>query len=159
MKAVVQDMYGPTEVLDLRDIATPEPGPDDVLVQVRAAGVNPADWHCMTGMPYLMRLMGFGLRAPASRTRGLDVAGRVEAVGTNVTRFRPGDEVYGTCEGSFAEYARGRQDRLAPKPASTSPSSRRQPFPPPPSPPSRACATEGRCRQDTRSWSSARREA
>lgn len=117
MKAVVQDMYGSAEVLELRDIDTPDPGPDDVLVQVCAAGVNPADWHCMTGMPYLMRLMGYGLRAPKSPVRGLDVAGRVEAVGANVTRFRPGDEVYGACDGSFAEYACGRQDRLAPKPA------------------------------------------
>jgi NADPH:quinone reductase-like Zn-dependent oxidoreductase len=114
MKAVVQDTYGPAEVLELRDIDKPEPGPDDVLVQVCAAGVNPADWHCMTGMPYLMRLMGYGLRAPRSRVRGLDVAGRVEAVGANVTRLRPGDEVYGACDGSFAEYACGRQDRLAP---------------------------------------------
>ncbi|MDL5205769.1 NAD(P)-dependent alcohol dehydrogenase [Streptomyces sp. ALI-76-A] len=117
MKAVVQDTYGSAEVLDLRDIDRPEPGPDDVIVQVCAAGVNPADWHCMTGKPYLMRLMGFGLRVPRSRVRGLDVAGRVEAVGGNVTRFRPGDEVYGVCDGSFAEYGRGRQDRLAPKPA------------------------------------------
>jgi NADPH:quinone reductase-like Zn-dependent oxidoreductase len=117
MKAVVQDRYGSADVLELRDIDKPEPGPDDVLVQVCAAGVNPADWHCMTGLPYLMRLMGYGLRAPKSHVRGLDVAGRVEAVGTNVARFRPGDEVYGACDGSFAEYARGRQDRLAPKPA------------------------------------------
>ncbi|GAA2848097.1 NAD(P)-dependent alcohol dehydrogenase [Streptosporangium fragile] len=116
MKAIVQDRYGPADVLELRDIDPPAVGDDDVLVRVRAAGVDAGVVHLVTGLPYLLRL-GFGLRAPRSRVRGMDVAGLVEAVGRNVTRFRPGDEVFGTCEGAFAEYARARQDRLAPKPA------------------------------------------
>src|SRR5215831_6052560 len=104
MKAIVQDTYGSPDVLELRDIDKPVVGEDDVLVRVHAAGVDPGVWHLMTGLPYLVRIMGFGLRRPKIRTRGRDVAGRVEAVGANVTRFRPGDVVYGTCEGSFAQY-------------------------------------------------------
>ncbi|MBB2913006.1 NADPH:quinone reductase-like Zn-dependent oxidoreductase [Streptosporangium becharense] len=117
MKAIVQDTYGPADVLKLGDIDPPVPGDDDVLVRVHAAGVDAGVVHLVTGRPYLLRLFGFGLRAPKTRVRGMDVAGRVEAVGRNVTRFRPGDEVFGTCEGSFAEYARGRQDKFAPKPS------------------------------------------
>ncbi|MEV6400616.1 NAD(P)-dependent alcohol dehydrogenase [Streptomyces sp. NPDC051907] len=117
MKAIVQDTYGSLDVLELRDIAKPAPGPDDVLVKVHAAGVDPGVWHLTTGMPYLLRIMGFGLRAPKVRVRGLDVAGRVEAVGANVTRFKPGDEVFGTCEGSFAEYGCAPAHKFAPKPA------------------------------------------
>ncbi|MFJ8076612.1 NAD(P)-dependent alcohol dehydrogenase [Streptomyces sp. NPDC096176] len=116
MKAIVQDVYGPADVLQLRDIDKPAPGDDDVLIRVRAAGVDPSVWHLMTGQPYPMRLMGFGLRTPRLRVRGWDVSGTVEAVGGNVTRFRPGDEVFGTCEGSFAEYACTPADRLAAKP-------------------------------------------
>ncbi|MFD5267808.1 NAD(P)-dependent alcohol dehydrogenase [Streptomyces sp. NPDC058335] len=116
MKAIVQDVYGPAEVLELRDIDKPVAGDDDVLVRVRAAGVDPSVWHLMTGLPYPIRIMGFGLRRPKLQIRGWDVAGTVEAVGRNVTRFRPGDEVFGTCEGSFAEYACTREDRLAAKP-------------------------------------------
>jgi NADPH:quinone reductase-like Zn-dependent oxidoreductase len=86
-------------------------------VQVHAAGVDQGVWHLMAGLPYLLRLAGFGLRAPKNPVRGYDLAGRVEAVGESVTGFRPGDEVFGTCTGSFAEYARARPDRLAPKPA------------------------------------------
>ncbi len=112
MKAIVQDRYGSADVLRLDDIDMPTPGDDDVLVRVHAAGVDPGVWHLMTGLPYLVRL-GFGLRAPKHRVRGLDVAGRVEKVGGNVTGFKPGDRVFGTCDGSFAEYACTRQDRLA----------------------------------------------
>ncbi|WP_208298536.1 NAD(P)-dependent alcohol dehydrogenase [Streptomyces liangshanensis] len=117
MKAMVQDAYGPPDVLELRDIDRPEPRPDEVLVRVHAAAVDPGVWHLVAGLPYVVRLGGYGLRTPKARVRGMDVAGRVEAIGADVTRFRPGDEVFGTAEGSFAEYTRARQDRLAPKPA------------------------------------------
>lgn len=117
MKAIVQDSYGPADVLRLRDIDRPAPGEGEVLVRVHAAGVDAGVVHLMTGKPYLLRLFGFGLRAPKIKVRGADVAGRVEAVGRGVTRFRPGDEVFGTCVGAFAEYARARQDDLAHKPA------------------------------------------
>jgi NADPH:quinone reductase-like Zn-dependent oxidoreductase len=117
MRAIVQDTYGSADVLELRDIAKPAVGADDLLVRVHAAGVDPGVWHLMTGLPYLVRIFGFGLRVPKYRVRGRDVAGRVEAVGENVTQFHPGDEVFGICEGSFAEYACARKDRLALKPA------------------------------------------
>ncbi len=121
MKAIAQDAYGSADVLGMRDIGRPSIGDDEVLVRVRAAGVDPGVWHLMTGQPYLVRAMGFGLRKPKVAVRGRDVAGVVEAVGAHVTRFGPGDEVYGTCEsGSFAEYAAARQGRLAAKPASLS---------------------------------------
>jgi NADPH:quinone reductase-like Zn-dependent oxidoreductase len=116
MKAIVQDKYGSTDVLELREIDRPTIGPDDVLVRVRAAGVDPGVWHLMTGLPYLIRVMGYGLRAPKWRIRGRALSGSVELVGENVTGFHPGDEVFGTCEGSFADYASARADRLAPKP-------------------------------------------
>ena len=105
------------DVLRLERDRRPEIGDDDVLVRVRAAGVHIGDWHVMTGLPYLLRIVGFGLRAPKARVRGMDVAGTVEAVGKNVTRFQVGDEVFGTCNGSFAEYAAARADTLALKPA------------------------------------------
>jgi NADPH:quinone reductase-like Zn-dependent oxidoreductase len=117
MKAIVQDRYGGVEVLSLAEIDRPVAGPDQVLVQVRAAGVGPDVWHLMTGRPYLVRVIGTGLRAPRLRVRGMDAAGRVEAVGANVTGFRPGDDVFGEADGSFAEYALARPDRLARKPA------------------------------------------
>ncbi|MEU0516403.1 NAD(P)-dependent alcohol dehydrogenase [Streptosporangium sp. NPDC006007] len=117
MKAIVQETYGSADVLELRDIDPPTAGDDDVLIRVRAAGVDAGVVHLMTGLPYLLRLFGYGLRAPRVRVRGVEVAGRVEAVGRDVTRFQPGDEVFGTCGGAFAEYARGRQDRFAHKPA------------------------------------------
>src|SRR5881394_81307 len=101
MKAVVQDAYGSADVLHLGEVDRPEIGDGDVLVRVHAAGVDRGVWHLMTGQPYVMRVAGFGLRAPKTRIRGREVAGRVEAVGRDVTRFRPGDEVMGTCEGSF----------------------------------------------------------
>jgi NADPH:quinone reductase-like Zn-dependent oxidoreductase len=117
MKAIVQDVYGSADVLRLEEIGKPTPREGEVLIRVRAAGVDPGVWHLMTGRPYLFRAMGFGLRAPKVRVRGRDVTGTVEAVGTNVTRFKPGDEVFGTAEGSFAEYVCAREDKLAPKPA------------------------------------------
>ncbi|MDQ3974008.1 MAG: NAD(P)-dependent alcohol dehydrogenase [Actinomycetota bacterium] len=117
MKAVVQDAYGSADVLELRDIDRPPIGDDGVLVRVHAAGVDRGVWHLMTGLPYLLRIAGYGLRTPKNRVRGREVAGHVEAIGKDVTRFRPGDEVMGICEGSFAEYACAREDKLAPKPA------------------------------------------
>jgi NADPH:quinone reductase-like Zn-dependent oxidoreductase len=117
MKAIVQDAYGSADVLALRDIDKPEAGDGEVLVRVHAAGVDRGAWHLMTGLPYPIRLAGVGFRAPKNKVLGSEVAGQVEAVGRDVTRFRPGDEVMGTCHGAFAEYACGRQDRLAAKPA------------------------------------------
>jgi NADPH:quinone reductase-like Zn-dependent oxidoreductase len=115
MKAIVQDTYGSMDALELRDVDRPEIGDDEVLVRVRAAGVNPADWAIMSGLPYVARPV-YGLRKPKNAVRGTDVAGQVEAVGTGVTRFRPGDEVFGWCVGAFAEYAVS-EDALALKPA------------------------------------------
>jgi NADPH:quinone reductase-like Zn-dependent oxidoreductase len=120
MQAVVQDQYGSAEVLRYTTVARPTPGEGDVLVRIRAAGVHIGDWHVMTGQPYLMRIMGFGLRAPKTRVRGTDMAGTVVAVGARVTGVQVGDEVYGTCHGAYAEYATARPDTLAPKPASLS---------------------------------------
>ena len=97
MKAIVQAAYGSPNVLQLHDIDKPVVGDGGVLVRVQAAGVDPGVWHLTAGLPYLVRLMGLGLRAPKRRVPGMDVAGRVEAVGKNVTRFRPGDEVFGAC--------------------------------------------------------------
>ena len=120
MKAMTQDRYGSADVLALRDIATPVAGDDEVLIRVRAAGVGPDVWHLMTGLPYFVRLMGVGLRRPKTRVVGWDVAGTVEAVGKDATQFQPGAEIYGTCRGAFAEYACGRADKLARKPANLS---------------------------------------
>lgn len=117
MKAIVQDTYGSADVLELRDIDTPVVGDDDVLVRVLAASVHIGDWHVMTGLPYMLRIIGFGLRKPKAGVRGQDFAGRVETVGTNVTQVQRGDEVFGICDGSFAEYATARTDKVAPKPA------------------------------------------
>jgi NADPH:quinone reductase-like Zn-dependent oxidoreductase len=117
MKAIVQDSYGETDVLQFRDVARPEIGDREVLVRVHAAGVDRGVWHVMAGRPYLIRLAGFGVRRPKRRGVGTDVAGRVEAVGSQVTRFRPGDEVLGGGTGAFAEYAVAREDRLVAKPA------------------------------------------
>ena len=119
MQAIVQDRYGtvPEDVLRLGQIARPEIRGDEVLVRVRAAGVDRGTWHLMTGLPYAVRMAGYGLRGPRTRVPGLDVAGIVEAVGRDVTGLEPGDEVFGTCRGSFAQYAPARASRLAPKPA------------------------------------------
>jgi NADPH:quinone reductase-like Zn-dependent oxidoreductase len=116
MKAITQDTYGSTDVLEFRDIDDPVVGENDVLLQVKAAGVEIGTWHVMAGKPYLLRIMGFGLRKPKVLVRGRDVAGVVEAVGKDVTRFKPGDEVFGTADGSFAEYASAPESRLALKP-------------------------------------------
>ena len=117
MQAIVQDSYGSADVLRLARTPIPEIADDEVLVRVRAAGVHIGDWHMMMGQPYLMRIMGFGFREPKARVRGIDVAGTVNAVGKDVTRFQSGDDVFGTCDGSFAEFATAREDTLALKPA------------------------------------------
>ena len=117
MKAIFRDEYGSPDVLQLRDIDKPEIGDDEVLLRVHAAGVGRDVWHVMAGLPYPIRLAGYGLRGPKNPVIGSDVAGVVEAVGEDVSRFQPGDEVFGIGEGSFAEYARAREDKLAPKPA------------------------------------------
>ena len=119
MKAIIQDEYGSTDVLALRDVEKPEIGDDEVLVRVHAAGVNIADWAIMSGLPYVARPV-YGLRKPKNPVRGSDVAGTVEAVGTGVARLHPGDEVFGEAVGSFAEYASASEGKLAPKPANLS---------------------------------------
>jgi NADPH:quinone reductase-like Zn-dependent oxidoreductase len=116
MHAVVQDRYGSADVLHHATVSRPTAGEDDVLIRVRAAGLQLGDWHLMTGQPYLMRVMGFGLRAPKARVRGTDVAGTVVAVGAHVGAVQIGDEVFGTCDGAYAEYATARPGTLAPKP-------------------------------------------
>jgi NADPH:quinone reductase-like Zn-dependent oxidoreductase len=117
MKAIVRDAYGSADVLELRDIDRPVVGADEVLVRVHAAGVDQGVWHVMAGLPYPIRLAGYGLRAPKNPVLGADVAGVVQAVGKEVSRFQPGDEVFGIATGSYAEYARASENRLAPKPA------------------------------------------
>ena len=120
MQAIVQRRYGatPEDVLRLEQIVRPAMDDDEVLVRVRAAGVDRGTVHLMTGTPYLMRILGFGLRAPKNAVPGWAVAGTVEAVGKKVTGLEPGDEVFGTCRGSFAQYAAARAGWLVPKPAS-----------------------------------------
>jgi NADPH:quinone reductase-like Zn-dependent oxidoreductase len=122
MKAIRYDRYGPPDVLELRDVGMPAVGADEVLVRVRAASVNPLDWHFMRGAPYLVRLMaGLSRPKPTASRLGADMAGSVEAVGRNVTEFRPGDEVFGGLEdrGTLAEYITIRQDgAVLTKPAS-----------------------------------------
>jgi len=117
MQAIVQQEYGTAAVLSVAEIDRPVIGAGDVLVQVRAAGLDRGTWHLMAGLPYVVRLAGYGLRAPKTAVPGLDVAGLVVAVGRDVTRFRPGDEVFGISKGSFAEFAAARADKLALKPA------------------------------------------
>jgi len=116
MQAIVQDTYGTAAVLKAREIDKPEIGDHDVLIRVRAAGVNPADWAIVSGLPYIARPI-YGLRKPKNIVRGTDVAGTVEAVGSGVTRFNPGDEVFGWSNGSYAEYTAAAEDSLALKPA------------------------------------------
>jgi NADPH:quinone reductase-like Zn-dependent oxidoreductase len=115
MRAIVYRTYGSADVLHVEEIDRPEAGENDVLVRVRAAGLDRGTWHFMTGLPYLGRL-AFGLRVPKNHVLGLDVAGTVVEVGSKVTRFQPGDEVFGVARGSFAEYAAAREDKLGPKP-------------------------------------------
>jgi NADPH:quinone reductase-like Zn-dependent oxidoreductase len=118
MKAIVQERFGPPDVLRLVDTDVPEVGADDVLVRVHAAAVNPYDWHVMRGDPLVARLMGgVGLTRPKARVAGVDAAGRVAAVGENVRGLEPGEEVLGFCLGAFAEYARAAADKVVPKPA------------------------------------------
>jgi NADPH:quinone reductase-like Zn-dependent oxidoreductase len=109
MKAIVQERYGSPDVLELRDVDKPVPDADEVLVRVRAASVNALDWHYMRGDPYLMRAT-LGLRGPKVNIRGRDFAGVVEAVGRDVQRLRPGDEVFGEADGAFAEYVWANRD-------------------------------------------------
>jgi NADPH:quinone reductase-like Zn-dependent oxidoreductase len=120
MKAIVRDAYGPADSLELRDIDKPKIAHDEVLVRVHAAGVDRGVWHVMTGLPYPIRLAGYGLRVPKNPVLGADLAGVVQAVGNDVTRFQPGDEVFGIGKGTFAEYAPAAENKLAPKPATLS---------------------------------------
>ena len=117
MKAIIQDRYGePADVLALQEIDKPRVKEGEVLVRVHAASVNIGDCHVMRGVPYIMR-PAFGLRRPRNRIPGMDIAGKVEAVGADVTQFQPGDEVFGWGKGAFAEYATVEADNLLPKPA------------------------------------------
>ncbi|TCC08783.1 NAD(P)-dependent alcohol dehydrogenase [Kribbella soli] len=120
MWAVVQDTYGDAGVLRHERIGRPEVTGNEVLVRVQAAGLDRGTWHLMTGKPYLMRIAGLGFRGPKVRVLGRDLAGTVEAVGSAVTRFAVGDEVYGAGRGSFAEYAVAVEDQLARKPVNLS---------------------------------------
>ena len=120
MKAIVQDRYGGLDTLEYKDIDRPAPKDDEVLVRVHAAGLDRGVWHVMAGLPYLIRFVGFGVRRPKVRVRGMDVAGRVEAVGKGVTRFQVGDEVFGWADGSYAEYVSAPEGNLAAKPANLS---------------------------------------
>jgi NADPH:quinone reductase-like Zn-dependent oxidoreductase len=119
MKAIVQDAYGTEDVLQYRDIDKPAPRDGEVLVRVRAAGLDRGVWHVMTGLPYLVRVVvpTMGLGRPKVPVRGMDLAGQVEAVGGRVTRFQPGDAVFGWTDGSYAEYASVPEDQLVPMPA------------------------------------------
>jgi NADPH:quinone reductase-like Zn-dependent oxidoreductase len=119
MRAAVRERFGrPADVIEIREVDTPAPGPGELLVRVEAAGVNIAEWYGVTGVPYAGRV-AMGLRRPKTRTLGVDYSGRVEAVGEGVTRFRPGDEIFGGRSGAFAEYVCAREDRaVVPKPAS-----------------------------------------
>lgn len=120
MKALTQIRYGSADLLALSDVKRPVPGADEVLVRVVAAGVNMADWHMMAGKPTIMRLFGVGFRGPKQRIRGSDVAGVVEQVGSAVTEFVLGDEVFGSAEGTFAEFALTTEKRLLLKSANVS---------------------------------------
>jgi NADPH:quinone reductase-like Zn-dependent oxidoreductase len=120
MQALVYEQYGPPDVLELRELAKPVPADDELLVRVHAASVNPFDWHMLTGTPYLVRMQG-GLRGPKGGRLGVDYAGTVETVGAAVTRFEPGDEVFGGRSGAFGEYVTPRAaGAVAKKPANVS---------------------------------------
>ncbi len=116
MKAIVYHDYGSPDVLRYEDVEKPTAGDSEVLIRVRAASVNPYDWHFMRGTPYLMRMQA-GLRKPKATRPGVDVAGQVEAVGGNVTQFKPGDHVFGRCRGALAQYACASEARLVMKPS------------------------------------------
>ena len=119
MKAIAYQQYGPPDVLSLEEIEKPVPGEGEVLVRVHAASVNPYDWHFMRGTPKFAQLF-MGLGKPKSPRLGADTAGVVEVAGPGVTRLKPGDPVFGTCKGSFAEFACGKETQLAIKPPSVS---------------------------------------
>jgi NADPH:quinone reductase-like Zn-dependent oxidoreductase len=120
MKAIVQVSYGSPDQLEFTDIGQPSIGDDDVLVRVVAAGVDQGVWHLVTGLPRAIRLAGFGVRKPKNPVPGMDVAGVVTAVGANVTRFQPGDEVFGSGKGTYAEYTSAPAKNLVSKPANVS---------------------------------------
>src|SRR3989337_2693039 len=120
MKAIVYTKYGPPDVLKIEEVEKPIPQDKQVLIKVHAASINAGDWRGMRADPILVRLMGGGLLKPKNSRIGSDVAGRVEAVGENVTQFRPGDEVFGCAKGAFAEYVLAREAYLALKPANSS---------------------------------------
>jgi NADPH:quinone reductase-like Zn-dependent oxidoreductase len=120
MKAVVQDKFGPPDVMRLVDTDLPEVGAGDVLIRVHAAALNPADWHILRGDPRIARLMGVGLTRPKARVAGIDAAGVVEAAGADVRQLRAGDAVFGFVRGAFAEFACAAADKVVPKPASLS---------------------------------------
>src|SRR5215472_12091998 len=120
MRAIVQDVYGSADRLRLAETERPVPAAGEVVVQVRAAGVDRGTCHLMRGEPYLIRILGFGFRGPKNRIPGLDVAGTVVEAGADVTRFQAGDEVFGIARGSFAEFAAARADKLVRKPAALS---------------------------------------
>ncbi|MFI5166110.1 MAG: NAD(P)-dependent alcohol dehydrogenase [Thermoanaerobaculales bacterium] len=115
MKAIVYRRYGSPDVLRYEEVDRPTAGDDEVLIRVRAASLNPLDWHFMRGTPYFLRMLA-GLRKPKDTRLGVDVAGQVEAVGRNVTQFKPGDDVFGSCRGAFAEYACTSESALVVKP-------------------------------------------
>lgn len=119
MNAIVQYKYGSPDVLELQEVDKPVLEDDRVLVRVHAASVNPYDWHMMRAIPHFVRLQA-GLRRPKKVIQGADVAGRVEAVGKDVTRFQPGDEVFGMCDGAFAEYVSASEGSIALKPTNVS---------------------------------------
>jgi NADPH:quinone reductase-like Zn-dependent oxidoreductase len=116
MKAAVYYKYGPPNVIQISDVEKPVPNDDEVLVKVRAASANPLDWRVMRGTPYIIRIMT-GLRKPKDIRLGVDLAGQVEAVGKNITKFQPGDDVFGASDGAFAEYVCAPEKELALKPA------------------------------------------
>lgn len=120
MQAIVQDAYGSVDVLRHARTARPEIADDEVLLRVHAAGLDRGTWHLMSGRPYLLRIIGFGFHRPKNLVPGIDVAGTVVAVGSAVTRFAVGDEVYGNARGSFAEYAAALAEKLAIKPTDLS---------------------------------------
>lgn len=116
MKAIVYEKYGPPDVLELNEIDKPIPNDNEVLIKVSAASLNALDWHVMRADPFFIRLMGFGFMKPKKKILGADVSGRVESVGKNVKQFKPGDEVFGSGHGSFAEYTCISENKLALKP-------------------------------------------
>jgi NADPH:quinone reductase-like Zn-dependent oxidoreductase len=142
MSAIVHDRYGtdPAQVLRLATVSRPTPADDEVLVRVHAASVDRGTWHIMAGLPYPIRVAGFGLRTPKHLNPGRSVAGTVEAVGNAVSTFTVGDAVFGMCDGSFAEYVCAKPGKLAPKPSNFS-FAQAAASPSPGSPPCKQCAT------------------